>query len=406
MAVTVVQSIAHVGNPPATFGAGVTAGNTVFLVAAGYTTASGNPTISAVKLGGSTVAGTIAFFGNGTTDGILSPLSGSNGAYLAIIMIPNVPGGGTAVTYTAAGFSGIIGQCIYEVAGLGSNPILDKSNNGSSASGTAVNSGASGAITSATEIVFGGTMAFAGTPATNSGWVCLQPGGGTDLTAGYQLPVSSGGSYTWAQTSSGNPWAAFVTTVKPSPTPAPFYAPTQAQAKLIIPLLTGRVRSSPGAPVNNPGVVPVSGSLPGAVRAALPANLRGAVIVRSRPRVGPPAHAATVALTVTPSFTVASARGHYRSGSLPVTPSFTVATSGGGSAAALARPQGGWWQLDAIIKDARQELEFYATQPPAACPRCGEPLRPAPPSDSGSGVELYCRFDGWQYPRDWTRPPI
>jgi hypothetical protein len=80
MAITVIQSAAHASNPPATFGAGVTGGNTVFLVAAGYTTASGNPAISAVKLGGSAVTGTVAFFSPGTTGGILSPLNAGNGA--------------------------------------------------------------------------------------------------------------------------------------------------------------------------------------------------------------------------------------------------------------------------------------------------------------------------------------
>ena len=72
----------------------------------------------------------------------------------------------------------------------------------------------------------------------------------------------------------------------------------------------------------------------------------------------------------------------------------------------MAAVQGGWWQLHSIIEYARQEREFYATRPPMACPRCGEPMRPAPPSDSGSEVELYCLFDGWQYPRDFVAPPL
>jgi hypothetical protein len=39
-----------------------------------------------------------------------------------------------------------------------------------------------------------------------------------------------------------------------------------------------------------------------------------------------------------------------------------------------------------------------------ACPRDGEPLRNAPPADSGSSAELYCTFCDFEYPRDWIRP--
>lgn len=66
-----------------------------------------------------------------------------------------------------------------------------------------------------------------------------------------------------------------------------------------------------------------------------------------------------------------------------------------------ATRQGGWWQLDSVIKYAWQEREFYLSQPPVACPRDGQPLQIAPPSASADAVELYCPFDGWQYPRDW-----
>ena len=67
----------------------------------------------------------------------------------------------------------------------------------------------------------------------------------------------------------------------------------------------------------------------------------------------------------------------------------------------MASVQGGWWQLLSIIEYAKQEREFYDAQPPMACPRCGEPMRGAPPADSGATVELFCKFDGFQYPRDW-----
>jgi hypothetical protein len=63
-----------------------------------------------------------------------------------------------------------------------------------------------------------------------------------------------------------------------------------------------------------------------------------------------------------------------------------------------------WWQLLDVRKQARQEFGWWADSPPFACPNDGEPLRNAPPADSGSSVELYCAYDGWSYPRDHIRP--
>lgn len=56
-----------------------------------------------------------------------------------------------------------------------------------------------------------------------------------------------------------------------------------------------------------------------------------------------------------------------------------------------------WFQYLDIIKQARAEADYYAAQPPLACPRCGEPLTSAPQS---SDVTLMCRVDGWAFPRD------
>ena len=66
---------------------------------------------------------------------------------------------------------------------------------------------------------------------------------------------------------------------------------------------------------------------------------------------------------------------------------------------------GGWWGLHSVFEQSRQEFDAYWSAPPVACPNDGEPLINAPSAKSGSGVELYCKYDGWQYPRDW-HPPI
>ena len=65
---------------------------------------------------------------------------------------------------------------------------------------------------------------------------------------------------------------------------------------------------------------------------------------------------------------------------------------------------GSWWGLDSVLKESRQEFDAYWDYPPIACPQCGEPLTPAPDRPSAGGIELFCRYDGWQYPRDRVRP--
>ena len=62
-----------------------------------------------------------------------------------------------------------------------------------------------------------------------------------------------------------------------------------------------------------------------------------------------------------------------------------------------------WWQLLDIRKQRAEEFAYWAERPPVACPRDGEPLRNAPPN-AASGIEFYCPFDGWAFPRDWITP--
>lgn len=57
-----------------------------------------------------------------------------------------------------------------------------------------------------------------------------------------------------------------------------------------------------------------------------------------------------------------------------------------------------WWQLDSILKEQAEYATYYRSQVPVACPHDGQPLEPGP--TEGESV-LFCRFDGWQYPRDY-----
>lgn len=54
--------------------------------------------------------------------------------------------------------------------------------------------------------------------------------------------------------------------------------------------------------------------------------------------------------------------------------------------------------LLSTIRQQAAYVDYYRTQPPVACPNDGEPLIPGPPGQPGV---LFCRFDGFQYPRDW-----
>jgi hypothetical protein len=57
-----------------------------------------------------------------------------------------------------------------------------------------------------------------------------------------------------------------------------------------------------------------------------------------------------------------------------------------------------WWSLDSTLKEASAYVNYYRSIPPVACPKCGEPLRNGPPE---AAAVLYCKFDGWAYPRDY-----
>jgi hypothetical protein len=63
-----------------------------------------------------------------------------------------------------------------------------------------------------------------------------------------------------------------------------------------------------------------------------------------------------------------------------------------------------WWQLLDVQKTQQDEFDFWADNPPMACPNDGEPLLQAPPSDSGSDTQLYCPWGDYEYPRDHVRP--
>ena len=53
-----------------------------------------------------------------------------------------------------------------------------------------------------------------------------------------------------------------------------------------------------------------------------------------------------------------------------------------------------WEQLDAVYRGALELARVERSQPPVSCPNDAQPLT------SGPHGELFCRFDGWTWPRD------
>jgi hypothetical protein len=191
----------------------VTGGNTLFLVASGYTnTAYQVISTSAPTLGGSPVTGAVK---------LQEVQSQSTGAtvYHAVWMLPNCPGGSAAVALAMSGSSAIsaVGLAVYEVAGLGASPQLDRQmkncTNATVGTGTAVDSLATTAVEYAGEFVLAVGVSDQGSSSgPASPWVNSELS--VNSWTGYQLPASAGGTFEWAQTASGAAnWSAGVVCV-------------------------------------------------------------------------------------------------------------------------------------------------------------------------------------------------
>lgn len=247
MTISVVQA----SNSSGVFASGVTPGNTIMLIAEGFDFANTTITTSAPTLGGTAYTG--------ATDLLDIPSGFSTGSgvvYGGFWLLKNIPGGFGGATTTGITFGGggsQYGLFAYEIAGLGATPTLDQLVHNQNGNALNPASGSTPAITAAPEIIFGlalclGVGLAAPTPA---GWTS-QAGSSSFGWAGYQIATSSGGTYSWSQSSggSGNAWSAGIVTIQGSGgavTPAP--AQPQRQARGRAALRPGRSQSSPGAPV-------------------------------------------------------------------------------------------------------------------------------------------------------------
>jgi hypothetical protein len=159
---------------------------------------SSAPSISSVKLG--TASLTLA------VDKILS----SSGEYASwIYYLSGIAAGQTSVVISGTNLgltSGDGGVSVYEVSGLGA---IDKTNSGSSTSGSTYSSGATGTLSQASELVIG--TANADTPAAPTGFTTVTDSGDAWIS-GYEI-VSATTSVTFSATGAA-PWTACIASFK------------------------------------------------------------------------------------------------------------------------------------------------------------------------------------------------
>jgi hypothetical protein len=215
--INVIQSVGIVEAYSGNFNYDVTAGNTIFIVVGTYNTSAVTISSSSPTFNGNPVSGVTELLS------VQSGFDGSDTAYSAVWMLPNVLGGSSSVGITVT--NGITsptvgGLILYEVSGLGT-PVLDQSSTGSATTGTSVSSGASGDIKQTPEFVIGTSFSLdslSSLPA--SPWTSQAIGANAHAAAGYQIANSSGNSYTWSGTGGGSaPWSAGIATVYPPAEP-------------------------------------------------------------------------------------------------------------------------------------------------------------------------------------------
>jgi hypothetical protein len=160
--------------------------------------------------------------GGGSTSPTLTyqpPLSGGANSTVrqVVYVFANVPGGVKTFGFTAS--TGSLYDCkAYEVSGLGASPTIDKTVSNTGTSSLDPSSGTTAAITAPGELVIGSSVIY-GVASASPGGSWTATGDPQDWSwAGYQLPSSSGGTFSWSQTSTtAQNWVASIVTIAPTP---------------------------------------------------------------------------------------------------------------------------------------------------------------------------------------------
>jgi hypothetical protein len=193
-----------------------TAGNCIVACIGGYSSGSTTSSISSVKLG------TVDTFSSAVSS-VLADVGES-----AIYVDPNCSGSQTSVVVTFTNFVDVAID-VYEVSGLLTSSVVDKTNSGSSSSTTSISSGATGTLSQTNEIVFGcvgsagGLSAFPGSPWVNDGNTSIG-------AAGYNI-VSATTSLTYTATCGTDFWTAVIASLKGIASLSPAGAQTRQAVK-------------------------------------------------------------------------------------------------------------------------------------------------------------------------------
>lgn len=328
MAISVVQSKAFKGTT-GSFSAATTAGNCV-LVCIMDTEFSFSDNVTAVTLGGS--AGNFAQLQTAEED---------SDAYVWAWADPNCAGGQTAIAVTVTNATDPV-FIAYEISGLVSTGLLDKSSSGGSLT-TSYSSGSTATTAQASEIWVGlasgsdnsGSMTGPSSPWTNT--TSNGSGGSTFGIAGYQI-VSSTGTATYAGTAPGTSAAvALVVTLKGAGGAGAPAGQVQPAATVTAPRRQAGRAVVRGAAV--PGVYGTPGVQPAASRLAPRRVLARAVVLFRPVRTVNAAPPAPVAGTVQPRPTLTPPRRVLSRAVVRFTPVSTVnQSSAAGAAIVLGRP--------------------------------------------------------------------
>lgn len=216
MSVSVVQSAYNASNMTVTFSSNVTAGNTIILVVCTYfpnENASLNP-----LLGGSTVSGTRL---------LAQQFSPDDNMYIAIWILPDVPGGQSVVSFSFASSFNSAGSAVLEVAGLGSSPFVASANTDAALNTSSVSTGDTSAIENIPGIIVATADALndnvnaLGAPWTEiRPWTNANNNGDTNpgySIVAYQIITSPGQSYVYNPTlASAGEWSAGIAVISSS----------------------------------------------------------------------------------------------------------------------------------------------------------------------------------------------
>lgn len=276
MTISVVQSGAIPAGWSGNMGQAAAAGNTLFLIPLGFGNNGSPMSTSGPEYNGASVSGTLKLAEEQCTS--------VDKTYGAIYMLPNLPSSSEAIAITMNNSLAInnVGLGYIEVSGLGASPSADPGSPTVATSGstptTAISCGPTPALSDAPEIVIAcAGNDQSGTSLSSGGWTGFSVDGLSNAWVGYQVATSSGGTYSWSQTSGPDSnWMAAIASVYGTP----------------------------------------SGTSHTATASLTVTPTFSASRTRGRYRTG--------SLTVTPSFTAARTRGKYRTGLLTVSPSFSA----------------------------------------------------------------------------------